>query len=994
MVFFTRGKRGPVVGKLVRVSVAFATGNIDGGQEHLISQTNHVIRVDAHGEPIVDAHRHAARLGDATCCIRSLDIVGRCTTRAYQDGCAHTDRISAGRPAEAVRTSGRRFRRQDGSASNTNQHVVTDGDGGRLRVSQVEFTRVAAPRLVTDFQGVGSSLEVVEDQQPTAIRLLLEHTARVAQLDVPRPLGSGLVDVNLNAAVRDEASGVTEIRGVLKARNDEHGIRGGAVLQPNGLHEDHVLRRRAVKGVHGRLGTVRVGQVVRRFPTPGEATRILATTGTPTDFRVRAGTTAHAAIRGQEHRETPIRVGGHHRRLRVITGEVHQLRRIDVRTIKHLNVVEEILDLSIVEQDAHHGTVPRIVRAVRPRGVLVVVVAVSRGALVTSARRSAPAHKGALQLDRIPTEDLVGACRDAVLRAFHHLDAEGRVKRAAEVVGHREGVVIDARLVQDDVAVVRVKVLIDDARTGPEAAVRVESNGRREGGHAGNQRRVEVEAPFENVPVVDGEVVHHREGPRAVQWASDKVAQVAFRRIDARIGDVVALPIARVVGVGDVGPVCVVVDVGRDVRIGTPAVIVTGSRDVGPVVHRLTEETTTTPVGVAHQGNGCPIGAGDRQVEVSHVAVLHVDGHRQEIVAIVQRCTILEEVKVEFAGVAETRTVREVGLPCDDLWRQGRPRHALHRIAIHEGRTSRTHWRALETVEQRNRAHQHLQRLEVQGDTTIVVDDRQVDDVLARLVKAVGHVGAAVERVDRAVVKIPDPVLEVEAGFGERSGIAKRDGGIQAHPDGQRVGVRQRRIDDGAGRGRRRTRGGAADIGFPTRRQIVGRTIVLEHKRETARGVVDRGRDRQALQGIARVVAHGRGAGIRSVVDEQVVAVVWVRIGLETKGHEAHRNGIAGVVRANRVGEVFIRVGVSGSVIRVARIDKNAGTGFDGLVAHDEELRLNRSRSCKQEQDGASTEDLVSDHAHGKLQRWNPTGIPFVAFGGNIPREIVGRTRG
>ena len=79
---------------------------------------------------------------------------------------------------------------------------------------------------------------------------------------------------------------------------------------------------------------------------------------------------------------------------------------------------------------------------------------------------------------------------------------------------------------------------------------------------------------------------------------------------------------------------------------------------------------------------------------------------------------------------------------------------------------------------------------------------------------------------------------------------------------------------------------------------IVGRTIVLEHERQAARRVVHRGRDRESLQGIARVVAHRRRSSVRSIVNEQVVAVVGVGVGLKAESHEAHGHSISGVVRA------------------------------------------------------------------------------------------------
>ena len=130
-------------------------------------------------------------------------------------------------------------------------------------------------------------------------------------------------------------------------------------------------------------------------------------------------------------------------------------------------MVEEILDGPVVKQDVHEGPVPRGVRAVDPRGVFVVAVAVGGRALAGSTRRRSATDKGALELDGIATEDLVRTGRDAVLRSLDHLDAQGRVEGAAEVVGHRKGVVVNAGLIEDDVAVVRVEILVDDAGSRP-----------------------------------------------------------------------------------------------------------------------------------------------------------------------------------------------------------------------------------------------------------------------------------------------------------------------------------------------------------------------------------------------------------------------------------------------------------------------------------------------------------------------------------------------
>ena len=532
-------------------------------------------------------------------------------------------------PVESVRPTGRRFCRQHGRAPDADLVIVTDGDGRRLRVGQIKFAGIGTPGLIRDLQFIVAGFQILEDQKTATETLLVDDPSRRAQLHVPRTLGRRLGDVERDGAIGDQAGGVTVVGGVLKPWNDKDCVRGGTILEANRLHKGDVFRRGPIKGVHRRLGTVGVCQVVCRLPAPEETTGILAAAHAPTDLFVeRAGVTAHAAIGREEHRKTAIRIGGGHRRLRVVARQVHQQGRPGVVPIEDLDVVEEILDGPVIEQDVHEGPVPRVVRAVDPLGVFVVAVAVGGRSLARSARRRTTAHKGTLKLDGVTTENLVRTGRDAVLRPLDHLDAQGRVEGAAEVVRDRKRVVVDAGLIEDDVAIVGVEILVDDAGSRPIGTVGIESNGGRKRGHTRDQGGVEVEAPLEDVAVVDGEVVHDGERPRAIQRTSDKITEIALGGVDAGVGDVVVLRIARIVRVGRLRPVAVVVDVGGDVRIRRPSVIIARARDVGSVVHGLTQEAPAATVGVAHQRHRGSVRAGDGQVEVAHVAVLHVHRHR------------------------------------------------------------------------------------------------------------------------------------------------------------------------------------------------------------------------------------------------------------------------------------------------------------------------------------------------------------------------------
>ena len=170
-------------------------------------------------------------------------------------------------------------------------------------------------------------------------------------------------------------------------------------------------------------------------------------------------------------------------------------------------MVEEILNGPVVKQDVHQCTISGIVRTVDPLGVLVVSVAIGGGPLACSTGRGTPADKGTLKVHRVSTEHLVRSGRDAVLWTFHNFDAECRVKGAAEVIGHREDVVINAGLIQDDVAVIRIKVLAGYAGPRPIGTICIQANGGRERRYTWNQCRVQIESPLKNVPIVDGQIV-------------------------------------------------------------------------------------------------------------------------------------------------------------------------------------------------------------------------------------------------------------------------------------------------------------------------------------------------------------------------------------------------------------------------------------------------------------------------------------------------------
>ena len=304
-----------------------------------------------------------------------------------------------------------------------------------------------------------------------------------------------------------------------------------------------------------------------------------------------------------------------------------------------------------------------------------------------------------MQLNRVSTKNLVGSSRDAVLRSLYNLNGERGVERAIEVVGDREDVIVETRVIQHDVAVVRIKILIDDARPCPKRTVCIQTNGGCECGHAWNQRWVEVESPLKNVAIVNGQIVQNRETPCSIQRATLKIAEVTFRCVDARVGDVVVLRIPRIVVVCGLRPIGVVVDVGGNVRVWRPAVVIPRSWGVGTIIHRFSKKTTSPTIGETHKRHRGAIGAGDAHVQVAHVAVLHVDRDREQIVTAFQCRSVFKKVEVQLTGVAKASTIGQIRLSCHHLRRKGRPGHALHGVTIHKSRAARTHWRALNAVE-------------------------------------------------------------------------------------------------------------------------------------------------------------------------------------------------------------------------------------------------------------------------------------------------------
>ena len=228
-------------------------------------------------------------------------------------------------PAESIRSTGSRFRRQHGRAPDADLVIVADRDGRRFWIRQVELTRVGTPGLVGHFQVIVPCFQILKDQETATETLLVDDPGCRAQLYVPRPLGCGLGNVEGDGAIGDQTGGISVVGRVLESGNDEDGVRRSTILEADWLHEGDVLRRGSIEGVHRRLGTVGVGQVVGRLPVPGEATGILATAHTPTDLLVKsAGIATHTAIGREEHRETTIRVGRGHGGLWVVARQVHQ----------------------------------------------------------------------------------------------------------------------------------------------------------------------------------------------------------------------------------------------------------------------------------------------------------------------------------------------------------------------------------------------------------------------------------------------------------------------------------------------------------------------------------------------------------------------------------------------------------------------------------------------------------------------------------------------
>ena len=237
----------PLVREFEGITVAGTSGHIDCRKQHLVTKTDQVIGRNVHGESIVNPHLDGTRLGDTSCTVHSLDLIDRRGFRGHEQGWTLPHRLAIHGPVESVGTARLCLRRQRRDTIDTDDHVFADRDTGRLGIRKVIFGGVGTPRLVGDLQGVAARLQIVEYLNAATVIHLLEDPTRIAQHHIPWPLCRRLTDGDGNQTIGDEARGIL-IGGLeFEAGNHQYGIRGRAILQPDGFHESDILRRCPVK---------------------------------------------------------------------------------------------------------------------------------------------------------------------------------------------------------------------------------------------------------------------------------------------------------------------------------------------------------------------------------------------------------------------------------------------------------------------------------------------------------------------------------------------------------------------------------------------------------------------------------------------------------------------------------------------------------------------------------------------------------------------------
>ena len=125
----------------------------------------------------------------------------------------------------------------------------------------------------------------------------------------------------------------------------------------------------------------------------------------------------------------------------------------------------------------------------------------------------------------------------------NHLNGERGVPRAAKVVGHNIAKLKGPRIGEQQIDVVPIVAHIYNARFRgaedvvdvacrvPVGTVRAQTNHGGERGDAGDNLRVEINAPLKQRTVVRSPLVDDIEGPDAIQRAAYEVTQIPTREV-------------------------------------------------------------------------------------------------------------------------------------------------------------------------------------------------------------------------------------------------------------------------------------------------------------------------------------------------------------------------------------------------------------------------------------------------------------------------------
>ena len=143
------------------------------------------------------------------------------------------------------------------------------------------------------------------------------------------------------------------------------------------------------------------------------------------------------------------------------------------------------------------------------------------------------------QIDGFATKLQIRPRRNQGLGRFQNFDLHRGVPRATKIIGHEISKLINSRLLEHHIHDIRVVIHVDNSiivrsqndsivpNRMPIRVIRTHANFRGERRDARHNLRVEINAPFEERAIVCRPLVDNIEGPNAIQWAPNEVAQIA-----------------------------------------------------------------------------------------------------------------------------------------------------------------------------------------------------------------------------------------------------------------------------------------------------------------------------------------------------------------------------------------------------------------------------------------------------------------------------------